>query len=130
MKQIIKQWKNGNYNYVYNQLKKINYKYTLDNFERDFSKINSEKRFCYLIYLLSKENTPYNTILLCELLIYTDTFFFEIHSVIKMFIQQSLNLYPFNTVIMNWILDTYDNHPDSPFSNDELNLYKCKLNNF
>lgn len=127
MRKIVTQWNKGNFNYVYNQLKIINYKYTLENIERDFSKIKSEKKFCYLIYLLSKENTPSNTILICETLLYTDTFFYDIHPVVKMFLQQSLSIRPFNLDILRWIIDTYENHPDSPFSDYEIQLYKNKI---
>lgn len=129
MKEIIKQWKKGNYNFVYEQLKKKDFEYTLDNLERNFSSINSQDKYCYFIYLLSKENTPRNTILLCDVLLYTDTFFYDVNPVIRMFLQQSLNLYPFDISIISWILDTYDNNLDSPFSSAEINLYKSKLDN-
>lgn len=129
MKEIIKQWKKQNYSFVYEQLLKKKFDYTLNNFEKYFSSINSQDKFCYLIYLLSMENTPRNTILVCDFLLYTDTFFFNVHPVIKMFLQQSLNIYPFDISIINWIVDTYDNHPDSPFSCEEINMYKnFKLN--
>lgn len=129
MKEIIKQWKKRNYSFVYIQLLKKNFDYTLDNFEKYFSSIDGQNKFCYLVYLISMENTPRNAILLCEVLLYTDTFFFSIHPVIKMFLQQSLNIYPFDISIINWIVDTYDNNPDSPFSFEEINIYKSKLKN-
>ena len=129
LKKIIKQWKNGNYNYVYETLKLKNYDYTLDNLEKDFSSIKSKDKYSYLIYLLSKENTPQNVILLCDTLLYTDTFFFDIHPVIYMFLQQSLILHPFDISILKWIISVYDNHPDSSFSHEVINTYKNKLNN-
>ena len=85
MKKIIKQCKNGNYNSVYETLKLKNYEYTLDKFENDFSSLKSYEKYSYLIYLLSRENTPQNAILLCDVLLYTDTFFFDIHPVIHLF---------------------------------------------
>lgn len=129
MNKIIKQWKNGNYNFVYEYLKSKNYNYTLDNLEKDFSLIKSKDKYSYLIYLLSRENTPKNAILLCDVLLYTDTFFCDIHPVIYLFLQQSLLLHPFDVSIINWIVSVYDNHPDSPFSYEEIDMYKNKLNN-
>ena len=41
MKEIIKQWKKRNYSFVYVQLLKKNFDYTLDNFEKYFSKISN-----------------------------------------------------------------------------------------
>lgn len=79
--------------------------------------------------MLSKENTPNNAILLCELLLYTDTFFFDVHPVVYMFLQQFLMMYPFDISILKWIISVYDNHPDSPFLQEEINMYKSKLNN-
>lgn len=128
MEQIITQWNEWNFNFVYNQLNKMNYKYTLDGLERDFSIIVSEKKFCYLLYLLSKERTPYNAILICDFLLYTNTFFYDIHPVIKMILCQALIEHKNDLLIINWIVDVYEDHPDSPFSNDEINLYKTKRN--
>lgn len=127
MKTVIKKWKERDYNYVYTTLQEKKYQYTLDNLEKDFSSISSIEKYCYLIYLLSKDNSPSNTILICDFLIYTDTFFFDIYPVIRFFIQQSLGVYPFNKSILRWIVDTYDSHPDSPFSEKEMNLYKLNL---
>ena len=88
---IIKQFKQKNYKCVYEQLAQKKYEYIIDNFEKDFSMISSENKFAYLIYLLSNEYTSQNVILLCDFLEYTDTFFFDIYSVIGFFIRQYLN---------------------------------------
>ena len=120
MKDIIKQWKKHDYNYVYTNLHKMGYSYTLDNFDRDFKKIKSEDRFSYLIYLLSKEYTPQNVILLCDLLTFTDTFFYDIHPVIHMFLKQALLEFPSDKLLLQWISCNYEGHPDSPFSKDKI----------
>lgn len=120
LKDIIKQWKKHDYNYVYTNLHKMGYSYTLDNFDRDFKKIKSEDRFSYLIYLLSKEYTPQNVILLCDLLTFTDTFFYDIHPVIHMFLKQALLEFPSDKLLLQWISCNYEGHPDSPFSKDKI----------
>ena len=94
MKKILKQFKKKNYKYVYEYLAMNKYEYTIDNFEKDFAMISSLNKFIYLIYLISNENTFRNVILICDFLEYTDTFFFDIYSVIGFFIRQYLNSYP------------------------------------
>ncbi len=127
MKMIIKKLKNGEFNYVYNSLKKIKYNYSLDNLSKDFSSVDSKDMYCYLIYLLSVEHIPFYYILLCDYILYLGTFFYDIHPVIHMFMKQALEEYTYNKSIINWIIATYENHPDSPFSNDELQFLKSKL---
>ena len=124
---VIKQLKNGEFNYVYNFLKEIQYNYSLDNLSKDFSSVDSKDMYCYLIYLLSVEHSPFYYILLCDYILYLGTFFYNIHPVIHMFMKQALEEYTYNKSIINWIIVTYENHPESPFSNDELEFLKSKL---
>ena len=124
---VIKQLKNGEFNYVYNFLKEIQYNYSLDNLSKDFSSVDSKDMYCYLIYLLSVEHSPFYYILLCDYILYLGTFFYDIHPVIHMFMKQALEEYTYNKSIINWIIVTYENHPESPFSNDELEFLKSKL---
>ncbi|MCM1227591.1 MAG: hypothetical protein NC320_09285 [Clostridium sp.] len=121
MKKIICEFKKHNFNYVYTTLNKKEYNYTLDNLTKDFSSVSSSSKYCYLIYLLAKEYTPHNIILICDFLTFTDTFFFDIHPVIYMFINQALQAFPSNKYIIDWVIFNYENHPDSPFSIDEIN---------
>lgn len=127
MKNIIRLFKKRNYCSVYEILKRENYEYTLENFYKDFKCIDSMNKYCYLIYLLSIERTVKNTLLLCDFLIYTDTFFFDINHVIKMFIQQILTLFPGDVAVLEWVVSTYDGHPDSPFGEEELRAFKAKI---
>lgn len=128
MREIIKQWKKYNYSFVYKQLNDINFEYTLDNLVKYFSSISSQNKYCYLIYLLSKEDIPQNTLLICNFLLFSDTFFYDIHPVVYMFLQKSLLSHPYDKTILEWIIDTYENHPDSPFSYDEIRIYKSMIN--
>lgn len=124
MKKIICELKKHDFNYVYTALNKKKYNYTLENLTKDFSSVSSSSKYCYLIYLLAKEYTPQNIILICDFLTFTDTFFFDIHPVIYMFIKQALQVFPANKYITDWVILNYENHPDSPFSTDEINEYK------
>ena len=95
--------------------------------QKDFAKVSSADKFCYLVYLLSKEYTIYNTLLLCDFLMYTDTFFYDIHSVIQMFIRRALELFPKDTTLLEWVVSTYETHPDTPFEEKEIIAFKKQL---
>lgn len=75
MKQILHLLKEREYDLVYSILKEEGYDYTIDNFKKDFGKINSIELFCYLVYLLSNDCSVKNTLFFCDFLMYTDTFF-------------------------------------------------------
>ena len=121
-------WKKHDYHAIYQQLKKNKYDYTIDNFKKDFCSIDSTNSFCYLIYLLSNDYCVKNILLVLDFLMYTDTFFYDIHPVIRMIFQQALYSFPSDDNLLNWIVCTYENHPDSPFSDQELKKYKALRN--
>ena len=127
MKEVIRLWKKREFYSVYTILEEKGYEYTIDKFEKDFSKVSSADKYCYLIYLLAKDYSVNNTLLLCEFLLYTDTFFFDIHSVIQMFIRRALELFPMDGILLEWIVLTYENHPDSPFDKAEILAFKKQL---
>ena len=127
MKKLSQLWKKHNYNSIYSVLSEKNYNYTLGNIERDFRKIDSSNKFCYLIYLLSRDYSVKNVLLICDFLTYTDTFFYDIHPVIRMITQHAIEFFPTDNTLLEWIILTYENHPDSPFTNEEINKYKAKI---
>ena len=59
---------------------------------------------------------------------YTDTFFYDIHPVIQMFIGRALELFPKDPTLLEWVVSTYENHPDSPFEEAEMITFKERLN--
>ena len=128
MKKLIRLWKKREFHSVYTILKTKEYDYTIDNFEKDFNKVSSIDKFCYLIYLLSNDYSVKNILLLCDFLMYTDTFFYDIHPVIQMFIRQALELFPKEPTLIEWIVSTYEKHPDSPFEENDIINFKEQLN--
>ena len=124
MRKLIRLWKKQDYHSVYEILKAKEYDYTIDNIEKDFAKVSSADKFCYLIYLLSKDFSVKNTLLICDFLMYTDTFFYDIHPVIQMFILRALELFPKEPKLLEWVISTYETHPDSPFGETEMNAFK------
>ena len=88
--------------------------------KKDFAMISSLNKFIYLIYLISNENTFRNVVLICDFLEYTDTFFFDIYSVIGFFIRQYLNSNPKDLKMKEWVISRYSENPDSPFTQNEI----------
>lgn len=130
MKPILRLLKKGNYNAVYCKLKENNYEYTLDNLKKDFSNIDSKDMFCYLIYLLSKDRSINHTLLICDFLMYTDTFFYDIYPVIKMIVQHTLSLSNLNSSsveLKRWVLDIFWGNPDCPFNTLEMEQYAMDI---
>jgi hypothetical protein len=124
VRKLIRLWKERDYHSVYEILKTKEYDYTIDNLEKDFAKVSSTDKFCYLLYLLSRDYSVKNTLLLCDFLMYIDPFFYDIHPVIQMFIRRALELFPKEPTLLEWVVSTYETHPDSPFKEAEMITFK------
>lgn len=120
MNSLKKLLKKKQYCDVYENLKVQNYSYSLDSIERDFSDIDDMNMYCYLLYVLSKENTCEKHILICDYLLFSGTFFYDVYSVIYWHLKLALNLDAYNYDVLNWIIDIFYKHPDSPFAEHEL----------
>ncbi len=68
------------------------------------------------------------SLLVCDFLMYTDTFFYDIHPVIRMIVKRAIELFPTENILLEWVISTYENHPDSPFKESEIIEYKKQLN--
>lgn len=117
---IVKNMKDGNYNLVFDQLQQVNYDYSLEHFTHDFAHVDSIKKYCYLIYVMAKMDIPKIHMLICDILMFTDTFFNDVYTVIHWNIDQALRIDPYNIEAMSWAINVFYNHPDSPFSKKEL----------
>ncbi len=127
MKNITKLLKMHDFKTLYALLKDEEYRYSLENFERDFKKNISSDKFSYLVYLNAREKSVKNILLLCEFLLYTDTFFYDIHPVIYDYLCQGLCLFPKNNELLKWIIAVYESHPDSPFDSYEIEKIKLAI---
>lgn len=127
-KNINKNMSDGNYKVVYDTLKANGYVYTLEEFSHDFSKVDSIKKYCYLLYVMSVEETPEIHLLICDLLMFTDTCFFDIYPVIRWHIVQALKINSQFKNALSWAINIFYHHPDSPFSCEELYHYALLVN--
>lgn len=122
-KDLIKKMKKGCFQSVYEELDSAHYAYTLEAFTRDFESVGSEMKFAYLQYLIAKEETPDIHLLLCDFLMWTDTFFFDMYPVLNWHLRRALEISPNNVKVLQWITCNFSGHPDSPFSEDEMAEY-------
>ena len=127
MKRLAGYWKNKEYSRIYETLKQVEYGYTIDEFQRDFQKIESSNKFCYLVYLNSVECSVKNVLLLCEFLIYTDTFFHDIYPVVGYYLRHTVEKFPDNPQLLEWICLTFEGNPDSPFTLEEIEVFRKHL---
>lgn len=124
MKYINKLMKQHYFRILYEMLNKNGYEYSIENFASDFKRNSSMDKFLYLIYLISREKTVKNILLLCDFLMFTDTFFYDIHPVIYDYLCQALILFPNDKELAEWIVSVYEGHPDSPFGSDKIKEIK------
>lgn len=125
-KDFLKLWKQKDFKAVYYYLENIHFEYKLDTFEKLVAGLNVNEIFNYLVYLVSVQPSTKNVIFVCEYLLYIDPIFYDIYSVIGMFLRYKLSL-GIDEALKKWILMIFEGSPDSPFSIEELNEMKKKL---
>lgn len=124
-KELKNKIKHGDFQFVYDELKKSDFEYTLENIEKEFSSVDNRDMFCYLLYLISNENTPKYTILLCDYLMYSGTFFYNRETVIRYLLDNCLVKNGNDITLIEWILSMYEYNPDSPYNEKEIANFNC-----
>jgi hypothetical protein len=127
MKKLKMMLSDGSYNALYQKLEEIHFCYDLEGFAKTFEGVGSEKKYAFLMYAIAKNEKPDLHLLICDLLSYTDTFFFDRYTLQKWHLKRALEISPNNIQALQWIICTFDGHPDSPFSTEELVNYSKKL---
>lgn len=123
MNEYEKMMSNGLYNALYEKLVEEKFQYFIEEFSEAFKNVASEKKYAYLTYAVAKSETPDLHLLICDLLLYTDLFFYDMYTVQKWHLKRALEISPNNKEVLQWIVDIFSNHPDSPFSLEELSDY-------
>lgn len=121
--EFLKYWKNKDYYSLYCYLNSISFEYKLETFQKCFKGLNENEIFNYLVFLLSKDPSATNVIFVCDYLIYMNPPFYDVYSVIGMFLRYSLSIKK-DEKLIEWILITFEGNPDSPFSLQELENMK------
>jgi len=120
MKKLIKLLQEHMYHDVYIQLESKNYQYTLESLSKDFNSVDELNLYCYLIYVLSKQPKCEMSVLICDYLMFLGTPFYDVYPVIRYHLDTGLLSSPNNILILNWIVSIFFEHPDSPYTENEL----------
>ena len=126
MKKINNQILSGDYEQAFMELENINYSYSIDDLQKDFPKIKNITLYSFLMYLLYKEERPIFHFSLCQLLMY-DPFFYNKNIAIYKHVMHCFEIAPYYTKLYQWVIDEYDGNPDSPFSLNEMELFKITI---
>lgn len=119
MKDIEKEIKKGEYLKAYEKLEETRFLYTFEEWEKYFKKLKSKDIFCFMMYVLSKKESPEIYYSICELIFY-NPFFNEYYFLIKWYVYQCINQFPEYKPILQWTIIMFKDFPDSPFSKEEL----------
>lgn len=124
MNKFAKMLSKGEYNQLYEVLESIHFQYDLVGFACLFKKVSSEKKYAYLTYAISRAETPELHLLVCDFVLFTDTFFYDMYPVQKWHLKRALEIAPNNIKVLQWIISIFDSHPDCPFSEEEMAQYR------
>ncbi|NLZ46461.1 MAG: hypothetical protein GX896_07185 [Clostridiales bacterium] len=127
MKKLKKMLSEGAYDSLYMELDENNFFYDIENFTTAFDGVKSEKKYAYLTYAIARNETPNLHLLLCDLIYYTDRFFYDVYTMQKWHLKRALEISPNNIDVLKWITTIFNEHPDSPFSKYELAIYNKQL---
>lgn len=122
MNSIKKLVERGCFALAYEELRKED-NITLELICKKFEKTDNRSVVLFLIYIIATEQSEDNIILLFDYLMYIEPPCDDIHLMIKLFSKLQKEHSSENKVF-RWIVDTYESHPDSPFSNEEIVEYK------
>lgn len=122
----------GNYKEAYDGLKKVQYKYTLENFSKDFFGVDSLNKYNFLLYVLAKNPTVNLVLLICDTLMYLEPPFYDIYPVIRWHILNTVKLFSdFETIVLKlWTIDSFYEHPSSPFSDKEIYTFANEIHDY
>lgn len=123
----------GYYSLVYEKLLSINEDlaqetYTLAFFCGEHLKnVDAEKKFAYLNYVLARKESAEMHIFICNYLLYGDGFFDDIHTVVNWHFRRALEISNNSPAVLREIISNYKDHPDSPFTEEEMVSFETLL---
>lgn len=120
---LIKYLKQKDFEKVYNELEKNKFDYSLNSISKVFPNCDSILLYAFLMYSISKKDTAEKHLLICECLIYMDSYIYEATSMIYWHINYALKISNEIEKIMAWVIEIYGADPSSPFSEDEINCF-------
>jgi hypothetical protein len=118
----------GYYSKVYERLFQTKDEYSLDFLcGKHLVNVDASKKFSYLNYALARKENVEIHIFICYYLLYGDCLFDDIHTVVNWHFRRSLEISNNKEEVLKEILINYKEHPDSPFSKEEIKNYEDML---
>jgi len=127
MKKLKKNMQKGMFKEVHDELINSGFNFILNDIVSLFPFMNSYEIYLFMMYSISVNETPEKHILICEDLMFMDPCISDSHTLIAWHLRRALEISPNDLSVLQWITCTYNSHPDSPFSEEELKEYNCRL---
>lgn len=133
MNEIAQLLNDGYYSEAYEKLLCVKEAFVQDTYSLEFfcgkhlNNVNIEKKFAYLNYALARKESVEIHIFICNYLLYGDCLFDDIHTVVNWHFRRALEISNNSPKVLREILTHYKDHPDSPFSKEEMKNYEILL---
>lgn len=133
MNKIAQLLNDGLYSEVYEELLCEREAFVQDAYSLEFfcgeklNSVNAEKKFAYLNYAVARKESVELHIFICNYLLYGDCLFDDIHTVVNWHFRRALEISNNSSKVLLEILTNYKDHPDSPFSKEEMENYEILL---
>lgn len=121
-----KYMREGMYKEIYDELD-ANMKFTLNDLMSLFPGTQSHEVYLFMMYAISKEETPERHLAICDNLMFMDPYISGSYSLIRWHLERALEVCPGNIETIQWIVDSFSNNPDSPFGEEELLRFQSLL---
>lgn len=133
MNEIAQLLNDGEYSKVYEKLLCMKEAFVQDTYSLEFfcgqhlNSVNVEKKFAYFNYALARKESVEIHLFIGLYLLYGDYLFDDIHTVINWHFRRAIEIFNNNPKVLREILTHYKDHPDSPFSKEEIKNYEILL---
>lgn len=124
MKFLEKKLFEGQFFEVYEHLIQEHVKFKIEDLVLLFPDANRYLLYTFIMYAISREETVEKHLAICDVLLYLEPCFLGDYDLIAWHLRQSLKISPNDVKVLQWTIDTFSSHPDSPFSESELLAYK------
>lgn len=117
----------GMYREVYDELLKKDFEFTLNNIALLFPKMNSKELYLFIMYSISRKETVEKHIAICDTVMFMNPCISDSYNLVAWHLRKALEIKPKSVEVLQWICDSFIDHPESPFNGDELFEYKNLL---
>jgi len=118
----------GAFSALHDRLVEEGYGYLFAKLASDFDGVPGAMKYAFLMHEIAVRESAELHLLICDTLLYFDTFFVYIWPVLRWHLLRALAVAPESVDVLQWITSTFgDGHPDSPFTPEELSGFDARL---